>query len=224
MVRKVAWLSVVMVLMYCVPSEADFIDFNGTLVNKDDSGPEATLLTIYNTVYGTSFDWTDLVPLQILSDQVWRVPGGTAKAVALFSGLGQVFGVYTDLGTGNVKTPVLEVPDGTPSFLNDPLAPGGSFPFGGVMGFYRGGTDTGWFSESALNPGVDQGKDHLVAFNAPNYRSYLLFWEDRTFDNNRSDQDYNDFAVKVTPVPEPTSILLLLSGLGSVAYWKKRKR
>jgi hypothetical protein len=211
---------------------ADYMDFNGTLVNKDLSpgSTEQTLLTVYNTVYGVSYDWGDLVPLQVLNDEVWRVSRGTVQVKALYSRLGQVFGLYTDPGVGVAKQPLVGLPDGTPDFLNDPSAPSASYSFSGAtqVGFYRGGTDTGWYSEPGLNPGVDQGQDHLVAFSSPNYRSYLLFWEDRTFELTaqgvmRSDLDFNDFVVQLTPVPEPASMLLVLGGLSGVA-WFRRKR
>jgi len=97
-------------------------------------------------------------------------------------------------------------------------------------GFFR--------SDSALNT-TDNGNDHMGAYQGvgdqiqlpglaagpwgPN--EYILAWEDVRF-NAGSDRDFTDFVVlveSVSPVPEPSTMMLLGSSLLGLAAWKRRK-
>jgi len=51
---------------------------------------------------------------------------------------------------------------------------------------------------------------------------YWLGMEDQVF--STSDKDCNDMVVRVTPFPEPGSMLLLASGLVGLAGYARRKR
>jgi hypothetical protein len=90
-----------------------------------------------------------------------------------------------------------------------------------AFGFYLGTASEGtFFSNTALN---QDGVDHMYAYGGTgtgnlggdvfDVNSYILAWEDL---RNGGDRDYQDFVAivhDITPVPLPTALWLLASGL-----------
>jgi hypothetical protein len=66
----------------------------------------------------------------------------------------------------------------------------------------------------------DAGTQHFAIFNAGGGAFYLGIEDLRL---NSSDRDYNDMVIKVSDVPEPTSLVLLGSGLFTAAGAFRRK-
>jgi hypothetical protein len=227
MLRKSVLLGAVFsALALATSAQADFTFTDGTIVRDTPVGSEVTIVEIYNTVYGTHLDW-DGLNLRLEPNQVWNETRGTVIAQARFAGYEQEFGYYTDLGHGSARSEIIDITnaDGTGYLDVDPVtyaATGFS-----QIGFYRYGPDgKRWFSEIGLNG--DCHSDHLIAFWAPaDHSSSLLFWED--LPSPGWDHDYNDLAVQLfgasggNEIPEPSSILLVLTGLGGLAYWRRRK-
>lgn len=104
-----------------------------------------------------------------------------------------------------------------------------------AFGFYLATSNGTFFSGSALNA---DGQDHMFAYqgtNTPfisgaledeifNRTDYILAWEDLV---GLGDADYNDFvliASDITPVPLPTAVWLLASGLIGLAGVARRTR
>jgi hypothetical protein len=238
--RRATLLGVVAsLLVFSAPVWADFTFTGGPTVRTTPVGSEQTIVTIYEYVYGSgvlgSDPWEELDDLFIADDEVWPLTQGFATAQARFAGYEQEFGFYTDLladgGDGSDMTEIFTI-DTTSGFLTGPeqyfSADGAS-----AIGFYRNGTEGPWYSEVGLNT-ADTGDqpDHMLAFSAPNGGdTILLFWEDIASNNLCGyDFDFNDLAVEIEglnggggEIPEPSTMLLLLTGLTGIAYWRKRK-
>lgn len=97
------------------------------------------------------------------------------------------------------------------------LAPGGS-----SFGFYLGTAVDGTFYSEAAKNGVP-ARDQM--FSVPWQGGTAIAWEDKPLGS--SDQDFNDMVLKITPVPEPTTVLagaLLLLPFGASAIRMLRRK
>ena len=239
MLRKSVLLGTVLsVLALATSARADFTYTfsDGTVVRRTPVSGEVTILDVYNHVYAGELSLLSMSPLTwdglnaelIAPNQLWTETMGTVTARARFAGFQQQFGYYTDIfatgGDGSDRSALFTITSAS-GYLTDPEvdynASGSS-----LIGFYRTGPDGNlWFSEVALN---SDHADHLIAFFSPTLTSTLLFWED--LPRCAWDRDDNDLAVQLVGVtggggqiPEPSSILLVLTGLSGLAYWRKRK-
>lgn len=104
-----------------------------------------------------------------------------------------------------------------------------------AFGFYLGTATQGtFFSDTALNA---DGIDHMYAYagtGAPflsgpfagdlfSVNDYILAWEDLAGGGDRDYQDFVALVTDVTPVPLPTALWLLASGLISLAGVARRR-
>lgn len=103
-----------------------------------------------------------------------------------------------------------------------------------AFGFYLGTSSQGtFFSNTALNA---DGLDHMYAYAGTNseflsgplagevfgLQDYLLAWEDLAGGGDRDYQDFVAIVQDVTPVPLPTAVWLLASGLIGLAGVARR--
>ena len=213
-----------------------------TVYDDLNASGEWDLYQIYNAVYETTFTATSgaggMDALQVTENGVFDLTelSGSVSYIVRYAGHEQRFGYYTNTGS---PTGDYTVDGGASSgdfyHLFDALPSGqvildGSGPSGTInsspFGFYLNspaGSDYVWFSESGLNSGM---KDHLVVYKAVDSDGYviadrfLIAWEDL----NLGDADYNDLVIEIylgPPVPEPSTMALILMGIGGVAMRRR---
>ncbi|MBN1142673.1 MAG: DUF4114 domain-containing protein [Deltaproteobacteria bacterium] len=109
------------------------------------------------------------------------------------------------------------------------------------FGFYLGTSGGTFYSDSGLN--TDNNADHMLAYQGEGdlvriptrnpgpwtASEYILAWEDLAQVNNTypGDGDYNDFVVMVeslSPVPEPSTMLLLGAGLLGLGVYRRMRK
>lgn len=120
--------------------------------------------------------------------------------------------------------------------------PSGDFGF--ALNSVDGSNET-WYSDFVFN---SDGFDHLLAYHLPGLDgaqwyidtnndgipdqlitatpdTYLLAWEDRNINHPSFDNDFNDtifLVTRVTPVPEPVSMVLFGSGLAGLVGLRRK--
>lgn len=103
-------------------------------------------------------------------------------------------------------------------FYSNPLINSSFFGF-----YFQTGNGSRVFSLDALNQG---GESRFLSYQAGNTTNWAFAYEDVAFASG-SDRDFNDMVVKVdsvVAVPEPSTIALLLAGLGGIALVARRRR
>jgi hypothetical protein len=87
-------------------------------------------------------------------------------------------------------------------------------------GFFLSNSYGTFYSQAGVAGGADSGNQHFVVFQGQG-GSYFLGMEDKPF--NIADQDFNDILIRVQAVPEPTTLVLMASGLLAGAGALRRK-
>jgi len=87
-------------------------------------------------------------------------------------------------------------------------------------GFYLSNQFGTFFSQSGLDGTTDSGNQHFVVFQGEG-GAFFIGMEDQPFDI--SDRDYNDILIKVQAIPEPSTLLMMCSGLLGAAGVIRRK-
>ncbi|MDH4202738.1 MAG: PEP-CTERM sorting domain-containing protein [Phycisphaerae bacterium] len=179
-------------------------------------------------------------------DSYWAVSASGSSIATLVIELaavqqsGNIFGIF-DLGNSFNRIPLFDgsgfFGSKTVTILDDfsvwvNYMPAGNFSSNGFGYYLDTPAGVAWYSDTALN--VD-GMDHMMAYQGNDSdllklgmfpvglfqaNEYILAFEDQRADL----PNYDDFVVlveSVTPVPEPTTIVLL--GLGGLLLQKRRK-
>ncbi len=217
-----------------------------TAHNDNDGVPD--IHDAVNQLLGTSYSQNYQVDaLFVESDSVWQNVGSVAL-IGMTAGNTNTLGVYTDLGTGSVKTAIIGPYANYFGFLGDGTA---AHAYPAAMTGMDSGTSFGWYlnssgatyySESALN---GNRLDHMMTFDLVglegktvyvNYGDgpvavtlndpYLICWEDLPWSNGKlGDEDYDDmmYIVDVIPVPLPGAVLLGMIGLSYAGFRLRRQ-
>jgi len=205
------------------------------------NGPsdEENLYEIWNTLFGDNVDSSsELSQLADGDDYWWYETDGSISLAVRYAGYEQTLGVYDDDGYRPI---VKDIQPGENSIDAEPFNVAGNF-----MWVERTLESPDWYSDTAFN---SDGEDHFVAFNVTDQALidyYNTNWidegkEDYNLDEGEvwfmafedlvglGDMDYNDLvfvAYKVTasPIPEPSTILLFISGLIGLGGFRKKFR
>lgn len=87
-------------------------------------------------------------------------------------------------------------------------------------GFYLSNQYGTFFSQSGVDGTADSGNQHFVVFQGEG-STYFVGMEDQPFDI--SDRDYNDILIKVQAIPEPSTLLMMCTGLLGAAGAIRRR-
>ncbi|NLH16315.1 MAG: hypothetical protein GX455_07040 [Phycisphaerae bacterium] len=228
---------------------------NGIPTANDNNDGTPDIYQAVNQILGTSYTNNYQVdPRFTEPDEIWQdISGGRVILIGLTAGNTNTLGVYTDLGAGMVKFPILTATGF--GFIGD-----GSFakPYPAGLTGLSAGTPFGWYLHSVTTAGVANdyysepwlnamGLDHMMTFDLADAAGisffvnegsgpiqvtlnhpYLITWEDLPFSNSLlGDEDYDDMIYlidKVSPVvPAPGAILLAGLGTGLVGWLRNRK-
>ncbi len=115
--------NVVTASVYSVPVATDVYGVaqggvvNGIPTAHDDNDPIPDINDAINLLQGSALARNvDADPLFVAADEVWTELNGTIALIGLSAGFSNTAGVYTDLGVGAVKTPVLGPYSGDPTW------------------------------------------------------------------------------------------------------------
>ena len=131
------------------------------------------------------------------------------------------FGWYS-VGTTNLH-PIFSGPTSAPA--TDAFNPTGQY------GFYLKGSNGTFFSQSSLNPSGDTSHQHFIVFEQSSTNGAEIYWlgiEDLSvhdlFGAEGGAGDYNDMIIRISavPVPEPSTVILVLCGSLLVLGLRKR--
>ena len=176
-------------------------------------GPE-TPLTSFGGILDQLYGLGNLQRVDDNGDSIWFPANGFVTATAKFADYDQELGYIPDLNNPGFSddffVPLFTVPGGTNGIgLGGPSATLSSGNVSFLWALDPSGSPL-WTSLPSQN---SDGLDHMVTWHiAGTNGKYVIAWEDFEFGG---DQDFNDLVVEVqiSPVPIPSAILLLGSGL-----------
>jgi hypothetical protein len=117
----------------------------------------------------------------------------------------------------------------TPFWFNEPLSPPTMLfnitaLMGGTLGVRSDGAFTYTYAFGTINSIDDFGQFALFRLVEPDKTRYFLGVEDILITEVINDRDYNDYVATFTPVPEPSTLLLMGGSLAVMAARKKLRR
>lgn len=204
---------------------------NGIPTARDNNDGLPDINDAINLLLGTAYSRNANIDFLFHEpDTIWKQLNGGAALIGLTAANNNTLGVYTDLGGGTVKTPIIGPYSGF-GFLGDGTAanpypaaavPNSVVPHGDLFGWYlesttSGGSTKTYFSEAVLNAG---GWDHMMTFHLEELAGttiyvqvgeevfaytlndpWLICWEDLPYSNGKlGDEDYDDMMFLVDKV------------------------